>query len=1165
MCPRLSSIEVGGYYPYPESHLVAMASLFAPSSYGGRLLDPCAGEGRALQHLAEAWRLTPYANELDTDRAAECQARFGPLQAVQGDLYTLRASLGSFSALWVNPPYTWEMGNSDEKRRELGMLKHSWKWVQPGGFVCWVVYAHHVTPDAASFLAKHSRAVDIWRLPGLHLGEYVHVVVVAQEGNPTEDPALLAQRILQDAAQPRELTLQATPLYSFPQPRNKQRFIFAPKVITPELALQAVQADGAQFGAGFQRLLEPPPPVENVRPVVRPRGGQLALVLAAGLFNGIVVQTDTGRAAVRSTVEPIEQLVEGGEVDETDESTVEREVYRTRPQVTITLLNEQGQVIDMSGDAALVDFIGRHKNALLGYLDQHFSPLYNFDYGDLAPILNRVQIKGNRLYETQRHVIAATYTALQQRKGVIIVGEPGVGKTALGATLAIVLRPHMQPDQVVLVMCPPHLTGKWQREIEMVCQSVGVRVHAKVLKTVDDTRAFMDADLPLTLKIGIIPREMAKLGEGWQPAVQWRTVRTPRWAYGEARPENLAGDRILTAKVPLCSSCGATVTRTKNGEAIIADENWLSRAPQKCPSCGGALWQFTRTFSAPKPGEKYPKRNPRMPLADYIATVFPDRVYLFLSDEIHEAKSTQTDQGAAMMTLAQTAQKVVGLTGTLYGGVASSLYGLQFVFNPRVRRNYPWGVKGQAGWVRDMGALERIIEYRPEYDKGGHYTGKRRIEQKPKEAPGCSPLLVREIIDHTVFVGLQDIGRDMPEFEEIPVPIPMDADMELHYRRAKDKLGTYLFQCRMEGDASFLGRYLQTLLSWPTAPFRGETVIHKRRFDRESDQFLEIPVHDMPGLAEDRLYPKEQWLVELVRDELAQGRNVGVFLRQTGTRDIQPRIEHLIREHVPGAKPFVLKGSVAPERRENLVQQQLEAGANVLICNPRLVQTGLDLVDFPTLVFHEIDYSLFVMGQASRRAWRIIQDRPCKVFYPHYVETMEHQAVNLIGRKQQAANLLYGDTGAGGLSTLTGGNGGSGDLMAELAKAIDQDETVTDLRDLFARHAQQAHPAESAWFVAEPEPEPVYAAEGEDDLVRFGVEELGGVVAETPERIEQEEQPAPHLTPLPPRKRVRRRRVGILDAPEDEETPIQVPNWPVRQPESVPLKQAVEVQQLALF
>ena len=1169
--PRLTSLEKGGYYAFPDEHLPAVASLFAPAPEGGRLLDPCAGEGRALHHLAGAWQLTPYANELDTDRAAACQALFGPTQAVQGDLHTLRASLGSFPAIWLNPPYTWDLGNKDDKRRELSMLKHAWKWLQAGGFMAWVVYAHHVTPDAAAWLAKRSQSVDVWRLPGLHLDEYVHVVVVAREGAPPDEPAQFAQRILQDAANPRELTVQDTPRYAFPQPRMTRRFVFAPQVITPELALQAVQADGAQFGAGFQRLLEPPPPVENVRPVVRPRGGQLALVLAAGLFNGIVVQTEEGRAAVRSTVEPVEQLVEGGDIDDADETTTEREVYRTRPQVTITLLNQQGEITDMSGDAALVDFIGRHKTALLNYLDQHFTPLYDFDYGELAPILNRVRIKGNRLYETQKHVTAATYTALQQRKGVIVVGEPGVGKTVVGATLAIALRPHMKPDQVVIIMAPPHLTGKWQREFEMVAKSVGVRVHAKILKRVDDVRAFMDADLPQTLKVGIIPREMAKLGEGWQPAVQWRTVHTARWAYGEPRPENLTGERILTTKVPLCPNCNATITRTKNGEAIIADEKWLGRAPQKCPACGGALWQHSRTFSAPKPGEKYPKRNPRMPLADYIATVFPDRVYLYECDEIHEAKSTSTDQGAAMMKLAQTAEKVVGLTGTLYGGVASSLYGLQFVFNPRMRQNYPWGVKGQAGWVRDMGALERIVEYRPEYDKGGHYTGKRRVEHKPKEAPGCSPLLVREIIDHTVFVGLQDIGRAMPEFEEIPVPIPMDADMELHYQRAKDKMSTYLFQCRMEGDASFLGRYLQTLLAWPTAPFRGERVIHKRRFDRESDQFIEIPVHDMPGLADDRLYPKEEWLVELVRDELAQGRNVGVFLRQTGTRDIQPRIERIIREHVPGARPFVLKGSVAPERRESLVRQQLEAGVNVLICNPRLVQTGLDLVEFPTLVFFEMDYSLFVMGQASRRAWRIIQDRPCRVYYPFYAETMENQAVNLIGRKQQAANLLYGDTTGGGLSDLTGSENGAGDLLAELARAIDRDESVTDLRDLFARHAQQVDHTESAWFVAEPEPEPVYAAEGSDDLVRFSVEELGGVVVEVAESVERVTQrPAPIPAALPPRKKVRRRRrVGILDAPESDEQPIHVPNWPVRQPKPepvvVPVKKTPEFQQLALF
>ncbi len=929
---RLLSVEKGGYYKFPPKHLPAVASLFALVASGGKLLDPCAGEGEALEQLAAAWQLTPYANELDTDRARVCQARFGLTQAVQGDLYTLRASLGSFTAVWCNPPYTWDSSNTEDKRRELAMLKHSWKWLAYGGYMAWVVYGHHVTPDAAAFLAKRCQAVDIWQIPGLHLGEYVQVVVIAQSGTPPDDPIHFAQRILQDAASPRELTRQDSPLYTLPASPPKKRFVFAPKVITPELALQAVQADGAQLSAGFQRLLEPPPPVADVRPVVRPRGGQLALVLAAGLFNGIVVRTVTGRAAVRSTIEPIEQLVSTTEMDETDETTTDREVYRTRPQVTITLLDEQGEMTDMSGDAALVDFIGRHKAALLNYLDQHFTPLYNFDLGDLGPLLNRVRIKGHRLYQTQKHVAASAYTALQQRKGVIIVGEPGCGKTAIGSTLALTLRPHMRPDQVVVIVCPPHLVDKWKREVEMIARSVNVRVHAQILKRVDDVRTFMETDKPLTLKFGIIPREMAKLGEGWQPAIYWRTVRSARWAPGEPRPENLTGDRILATQVPICPNCNATVTRQKNGEAILADEKWLGRAPQKCPICGGALWQFTRTFSAPKPGEKFPKRNPRMPLAEYLARVFPDRVYLAIVDEVHEAKSTSTDQGGALLTLGQTAEKIVGLTGTLYGGKASDLHGLEFSFNPRVRELYPWGTKGVARWVQTMGALERIIEYRPEYDKAGHYSGKRRVEHKPKEAPGCSPLLVREIIDHTIFVGLKDIGRVMPEFTEIPVPITMDGDMATHYHRAKDKLSTYLFQCRMEGDASFLGRYLQTLLAWPTAPFRAEKVIHKRRFDRESDHFIEIPVHDMPGLGEDRLYPKEAWLVELIRAELAEGRKVGVFLRQTRTRDIQPRLEQLIREHVPTAQPFILKGNVAPERREKLVLQQLEAGCNVLLC-----------------------------------------------------------------------------------------------------------------------------------------------------------------------------------------------------------------------------------------
>jgi hypothetical protein len=152
-------------------------------------------------------------------------------------------------------------------------------------------------------------------------------------------------------------------------------------------------------------------------------------------------------------------------------------------------------------------------------------------------------------------------------------------------------------------------------------------------------------------------------------------------------------------------------------------------------------------------------------------------------------------------------------------------------------------------------------------------------------------------------------------------------------------------------------------------------------------------------------------------------------------------------------------------RRESVINRQVAAGVNVLVANAKICATGLDLVDFPSICFYEVDYSLYTMSQASRRAWRLIQTRKCRTYYPYYESLMEHQAIELIGRKQEAANLLYGEVGAGGLGALSGGSGSS--LLAELAAAVGQDAATTDLRALFAQHAQQADATESAWYAEE--------------------------------------------------------------------------------------------------
>ncbi|MCP4544555.1 MAG: DEAD/DEAH box helicase, partial [Chloroflexi bacterium] len=154
-----------------------------------------------------------------------------------------------------------------------------------------------------------------------------------------------------------------------------------------------------------------------------------------------------------------------------------------------------------------------------------------------------------------------------------------------------------------------------------------------------------------------------------------------------------------------------------------------------------------------------------------------------------------------------------------------------------------------------------------------------------------------------------------------------------------------------------------------------------------------------------------------------------VYLRQTGTRDIRSRlVDVLTQVGIPGV--VVLKSSIPPRRREKWLQDH---PANVLITNPKLVETGLDLVQYSTGVFYEVEYSLYTLWQACRRIWRLGQTRPVKMFYLSYKETLEEKAYTLAGQKIKASQLLYGDEVASALVE----DPGDASLVMALLKAID--------------------------------------------------------------------------------------------------------------------------------
>ena len=218
--------------------------------------------------------------------------------------------------------------------------------------------------------------------------------------------------------------------------------------------------------------------------------------------------------------------------------------------------------------------------------------------------------------------------------------------------------------------------------------------------------------------------------------------------------------------------------------------------------------------------------------------------------------------------------------------------------------------------------------------------------------------------------------------------------------------------------------------------------------------------------------------MDLVAAERMAGRRVLVYVTHTGTRDITGRMDDILTRH--GFRVAVMKAdAVAPDRREAWVAEKAKQGIDVMICHPRLVQTGLDLIDFQTLCWYETDYSVYVMRQASRRSWRIGQTRPVKVVFMSYWNTLQADALKLVAKKMQSSLAVEGELPEDGLAAY--GDEGDDMMMPLARKIVSGDEEDADAETVEAVFAQ-ARDAEATaeellvddgWKVVGVEPEAV--------------------------------------------------------------------------------------------
>jgi len=636
-----------------------------------------------------------------------------------------------------------------------------------------------------------------------------------------------------------------------------------------------------------------------------------------------------------------------------------------------------------------------------------------------------------------------------------------IGSTALGALhgLWAAQKKDGEGKSFGIVMCPSHVTKKWVREIgETLPDTYAMVVHS----ITDLDRLYALYEQGDKSVYAVFSKERARDGYMRYPAVRWNK----------------------RCRAFLCPDCDAVIEMEISEDGahytVPADQFFFQKENRKnhvCPNCGSQLWSAvnpdrqtewvkigeygwvhrygaeahlkrTKTANvcdqlaqiAQDPDGYYPVRGARRryPLSTYIKKKLHGRISGFLCDELHQYNN-DSGQGDAMAELYGASKLFVGMTATLINGYSSGIFHLLYRIVPGLMLKDGKRYSSPGDFDAEYGVVENVYETRDAEYNANRRASKRKT--RTRQLPGVSPLVFsRFLLEYTAFLSLSDMGKELPSYEEIPVALDMPEDVGECYQAVQNVLQKVLKNDRKAAQ-KILSAYLNLLTVYPDQPYDQPEVIH--------------PITGMPIVTPkscgdfSRLFPKEEKVLELVQQKVANGERVLIYTSWTRT-DSQQKLLKLMQEN--GYRTEILAPQIATEKREEWVDKRVRNGLQVLITNPSCVETGLDLNVFTTIIFYSMGYNLFTMRQASRRSWRINQTGPkVEVYMLYYADTMQAKAIKLMASKLAVAGIIEGTFSEEGLAAMSDVRDMTSQMAKELAAGIR--DNVEDIAAAFKKMA----------------------------------------------------------------------------------------------------------------
>jgi predicted RNA methylase len=333
-----------GYYPLPEAEATRIRGFLTFGPEPASVLDPCTGTGAALLTITGEANVRRYGIELDAQRAREAQGALS--EVIQGNALETHCPVESFSLVYLNPPFDWEIGPGRNQRMEKIFAEHVARWVRPGGVLIMVLPFDRVN-DCRTILTTQFRDKAIYRLTEPAAANYREVVLFGvrrarQERDRLSDSAVSqGQRMLADLTRRYEeipaLPDAADRTYPVPpSPSARLEYRGLPLDVIEDLLPSSPAWRQAH------RVTHAPTTELVGRPLTPLHKGHLGLLTVSGCLNGCLGEGKDRHVAFWESVKVVDRIEEesdGGEI-------VVREKERFSQR--LTLLYADGRIALLS-------------------------------------------------------------------------------------------------------------------------------------------------------------------------------------------------------------------------------------------------------------------------------------------------------------------------------------------------------------------------------------------------------------------------------------------------------------------------------------------------------------------------------------------------------------------------------------------------------------------------------------------------------------------------------------------------------------------------------------------------------------------------------------------------------------------------------------------------